>query len=81
MDAGFFKRLMSNFYGAKLYSESGVYKNAKTAQALSELFPTKHRNSRNSKSVLAVFANAVWYCGSAAEVCTVLNEATTRVGL
>jgi hypothetical protein len=29
--------------------------------------------------VLAAFANAIWNCGSAAEVCTVLNEAAANM--
>ena len=29
--------------------------------------------------VLIVFANAIWHCRSAAEVCTVLNEAAANL--
>jgi hypothetical protein len=80
-DAGFWKMLMSNFWGARLYNERSIYKNAKTAQALSELFPDKAPELPEFKNpVLAVFANAVWHCGSAAEVCTVLNEAAKDDG-
>lgn len=79
LHGGFFKSLMSNFFGAKLYTESSVYKNAQTAQALSELFPDQSSDLPRFKNpVLAVFANAIWHCRSAAEVCTVLNEAADK---
>jgi hypothetical protein len=75
----FFKSLMSNFFGAKLYNESNVYKNAQTAQALNVLFPDQTPELPQFKNpVLAVFSNAIWHCGSAAEVCAVLNEAIAK---
>ena len=75
---GFFKTLMSNFLGAKLYNEGSVYKNAQTAKALSVLFPDQAPELQFKNPVLSVFSNAIWHCGSAAEVCTVLNEAATE---
>jgi hypothetical protein len=75
---GFFREIMSNFFGAKLYTESSVYKNAQTC-ALSELFPDQSPDLPRFKNpVLAVFANAIWHCSSAAEVCAVLNEAANK---
>jgi hypothetical protein len=79
MSGGFFKSLMSNFFGAKLYNESNVYKNAQTAQALSLLYPNLASELQFKNPVLAAFANAIWHCGSAAEVCTVLNEAAAKL--
>lgn len=75
MSGGFFKTLVSNFFGAKLYNESNTYKNAQTALALRSAFPNQAPELNFENAVLAAFANAVWNCGSAAEVCTVLNEA------
>jgi hypothetical protein len=77
MSGGFFKTLMSNFFGAKLYNESSVYKNAQTTQALTMIFPNQAPELKFNNPVLAAFANGIWNCGSAAEVCTTLNEATT----
>jgi hypothetical protein len=76
---GFFKTLMSNFFGAKLYNESSVFKNAQTAQALSMVFPDQALELNFKNPVLAAFANSIWNCGSAAEVCTVLNEAAAKM--
>jgi hypothetical protein len=78
MSGGFFKTLMSNFFGAKLYNESSVYKNAQTAQALTMMFPDQAPELNFNNPVLAAFANAIWNCGAAAEVCTVLNEAAAK---
>jgi hypothetical protein len=78
-NAGFFKSLMSSFFGAKVYNESNVYKNAKTADALLKLFPNEAPGLPNFKNpVLTVFSNAILHCGSAAQVCTVLNEAMSK---
>jgi hypothetical protein len=66
--------------GARLYKQSDVYKNARTAQALSELYPDVAEPLRNFKNpVLSVFANAIRHCRSAAEVCAVLNEAADKL--
>ena len=75
MRGGLIKSLLSNFFGPKLYSESNVYKNVRTAQALSVMFPER---LRFKNPVLAAFSNAIWHCSSAAEVCTVLNEVATK---
>jgi hypothetical protein len=78
---GFFKGLMSNFFGPKLYNESNVYKNAETAKALKMLFPIGEPGLPPFKNpALSAFATAIWNCRSAAEVCTMLNEAVTRTG-
>jgi len=72
--------ILSNFWGARLYNQRDVYKNAQAAQALSLLYPDVVEPLRNFKNpVLTVFANAIWHCSSAAEVCTVLNEAAARL--
>lgn len=79
-NSGFIRSIISNFWGARLYKQSDVYKNAQTAQALSLLYPDVAEPLRRFKNpVLAVFANAIWHCGSAAEVCTVLNEAAAKL--
>jgi hypothetical protein len=74
---GFLKTLFSG-YGQKLYFEADPYKNAKTTGELLERFPDQAPELRikNFKNpVLDVFANAVWHCSSAANVCMVLNGA------
>jgi hypothetical protein len=72
--------IISNFWGARLYNQRDVYKNAQTAQALSELYADVAEPLREFKNpALRVFANAIWHCGSAAEVCTVLNEAAGKL--
>ena len=72
--------IISNFWGARLYKQSDVYRNARTAEALSVLYPDIAEPLQHFKNpALKAFANAIWHCGSAAEVCTVLNEAVSRV--
>jgi hypothetical protein len=75
MSGGIFKTLLSNFFGSKLYNENDVYKNARTAQALSIMYPSQAPELQFKNPVLSAFANAIWHCSSAAEVCVVLNEA------
>jgi hypothetical protein len=79
MSGGLIKTLMSNFFGAKLYNESNVYKNAQTAQALSMMYPEQAPGLQFKNPVLAAFSNAIWHCASAAEVCVVLNEAASKI--
>jgi hypothetical protein len=74
---GLLKRLFSG-YGRKLYFEENPYKNAKTMGALLEMFPDQAPELRikNFKSpALEIFANAVWHCPSATDVCMVINSA------
>jgi hypothetical protein len=59
--------------GAKLYNETNIYKATKTALALAAMYPEPSLAFKNP--VLSAFANAVWHCSSAAQVCIVLNEA------
>ena len=59
--------------GAKLYSETDIYKATKTALALAAMYPEPSLAFKNP--VLSAFANAIWHCSSAAQVCIVLNEA------
>lgn len=79
MSGGLIKRLMSSFLGPKLYNESDVFKNAQTARALSMIFPDQAPQLRFKNPVLAAFSNAIWHCGSAAEVSVVLNEAASKI--
>lgn len=69
---------MSNLFGPTLYNERSVYNNAQTAHALSLMFPDQENLPRFENPVLAVYANAIWNCGSAAEVCTVNQAAATQ---
>jgi hypothetical protein len=80
MNGGLIKALLSNFFGAKLYNESSAYKNAQTARALSMLYPDQASPVSFKNPALAAFANAIWHCSSAAEVCIVLNEAVAKAG-
>jgi hypothetical protein len=75
---GLIRQIISNFWGARLYKESSVYKNARTARALSLLYPDQAPELQFKNPALVAFANAIWHCGSAAEVCTVLNEAAAK---
>jgi hypothetical protein len=72
--------ILSNIWGARLYNQRDVYRNVRTAQALSELYPDVAEPLRKFRNpVLTLFANAIWHCRSAAEVCTVLNEVADRI--
>jgi hypothetical protein len=75
---GLIKNLMSNWLGPTLYNEKNVFKNAKTAQTLSGMFPEGTPSLSFKNPVLTAFANATWHCSSAAEVSIVLNETTGR---
>jgi hypothetical protein len=79
MKGGIIKSLLNNFFGPKLYNESNVFKNAQTARALSIMFPEQASPLQFNNIVLAAFANAIWHCTSAAEVCIVLNEAASKL--
>ncbi|MGP0059165.1 MAG: hypothetical protein ACLPID_07755 [Beijerinckiaceae bacterium] len=68
-------RLLGSFYGSKIYNQTDVYKAAKTALALADLYPEPNASLVFQNPVLSAFANAVWHCSSAAEVSVVLNEA------
>ena len=78
INGGLIKSLLSNFFGAKLYNESSVYKNSQTARALSLMYPEQASPLCFKNPVLAAFSNAIWHCASAAEVCAVLNEAMAK---
>jgi hypothetical protein len=78
MNGGLIKSLLSNFFGPKLYNESSVYKNSKTARALSLMYSEQAPPLCFKNPVLAAFANAIWHCASAAEVCAILNEAAAK---
>src|SRR3954453_11873666 len=75
MQAGFIKRILSSFFGPKLYNEQIVYKNARTARALSVMFPQETSALNFHNPFLGVFANAIWHCSSAAQVSIILNGA------
>jgi TPR repeat protein len=78
-NGGPIKSLLSNFFGPKLYSEGNVYKNAKTARALSLMYPEQVSILCFKNPVLAAFSNAIWHCASAAQVCATLNEAAAKI--
>jgi hypothetical protein len=78
MKGGLIKSLFSNFFGPKLYNESSVYKNAQAALALSLKYPVQAEPLHFKNPVLAAFANAIWHCRSASEVCVVLNDVLTK---
>jgi hypothetical protein len=67
--------LVGNFFGPILYKEKNVYKNARTAQQLSIVYPDTIDLLSFNNPVLSVFANAIWHCSSVSEICVVLNEA------
>jgi TPR repeat protein len=75
---GLIKNIMSNLFGPTLYNEKNVFKNAKTAEALSTIFPEETSFLSFKNPVLTAFANAIWHCSSAAEVSIVLNDTIAR---
>src|ERR1700688_1132188 len=70
---GFFGRIVGTFFGPILYNEKNVYLAAKTAMALSTLFPKQHPSLVFKNPVLGAFANAIWNCFSPGQVAIVLN--------
>jgi hypothetical protein len=77
---GILGALLSSMWGARLYREKDVYKNAQTAMALSVLYPKIAQPLRHLKNPpLRTYANSIWHCASAAEVCTVFNQAASKV--
>lgn len=75
---GLFGAVFGSFFGPILYKEQVVHKAAKTAMALSHLYPKQEPSLNFRNPVLGAFANAVWHCSSAAEASTVLNEAIDK---
>src|ERR1035437_2364519 len=63
------------FWGAILYNEKNVYKNAQCALALAYLFPERRFPDGVSDNVLRAFFNAILHSASTSEVCVTLNEA------
>jgi hypothetical protein len=49
-----------------------------TALTLRVMFPEQAAELNFKNPVLAAFSNAIWHCATAAQVCTVLNEAASR---
>jgi len=62
-------------FGAILYEEKNVYKAAKIANALDDMYPAKALPRGFKNPVLIAFANAAWHCDSAAQVAIVFNKA------
>jgi hypothetical protein len=76
---GLMKRLFGGgFFGQKLYYEDHAYKNAGTALTLRVMYAEQAAELNFKNPVLAAFSNAVWHCATAAQVCTVLNEAASQ---
>lgn len=69
------KKSKIGLFGAKLYEEKNIYKAAKTAEALSRLYPDDLTPAMMQNPVLKSITNAVLHCNSLAEVTRVLNEA------
>jgi hypothetical protein len=75
---GRFRRTLVGIIGAILYSEKNVFKAAMTAAALDSLFPPKRIPLTFQNPVLGAFANAIWQCSSAADICVALNTARSH---
>jgi hypothetical protein len=73
------KGFFGSFSGAILYDEKNVYKNVQTGLSLSLSYPNQVPELEFRNPNLKAFANAIWQCKTAAEVCTVLNEAASKV--
>jgi hypothetical protein len=77
--SGLVATITSRFFGPKLYREIGRDNYARTAEALSLMYPQTTPGLPDFKNVvLAVFVNAICHCRSAAEVRAMLNEAASR---
>jgi hypothetical protein len=76
---GIFRTLLGNVFGPTLYSETGAYKNAQTAQALSLMFPDQAPELQFENPVLAAFSNAIWHCGSVVKLRGILNDAAAGI--
>jgi hypothetical protein len=74
---GRFRRRSVGFFAAVLYNEKDLFKAAQTALTLEGLFPKRIPVTFNNP-VLGAYANAIWKCSSAAEVCVTLNNPTER---
>lgn len=72
---GLIRAIWTNFFGPNLYDEKNVYRNAQTAISLKAKYPDVPPALNFNNPVLASFANAIWHCKTAAEICVVLNEA------
>jgi hypothetical protein len=68
--------LLGNWLGVTLYDEKELSRHEQTARALSTIFSDQASAVMFNNHELAVFANAIWHCATAAEVSVVLNEAT-----
>lgn len=73
------KGFLASFFGATLYEENNVYKNAQTALSLRLSYPNQVPELEFGNPNLKAFANAIWHCKTAAEVCVVFNEAASKV--
>ncbi len=73
------KGFLGSFFGATLYEEKNVYKNVQTGLSLRLSYPNQAPELEFRNPNLKAFANAIWHCKTAAEVCIVLNEAASKV--
>jgi hypothetical protein len=74
--------LFSRFFGPKLYSERNAAKNARTARAISVMYPDHEPALPQFQNpVLGLFVNAIWHCGSAGELQAVLSKAAAEPNL
>ena len=69
------KKSIVGLLGAKLYDEKDVYKAAKTAEALDEIYSDDLTPDEMRDPVLKSVVNAILHCSNLAEVTRVLNEA------
>ncbi len=73
------KGFLGSFFGAILYDEKNVYKNLQTGLSLRLSYPNQAPELEFGSPILKAFANAIWHCKTAAEVCIVINEAAAKV--
>jgi hypothetical protein len=68
----------SMWFGAVLYKEENLYNAARTAAALTALFPESLLPPVFTDPSLSAFANAIMHCSTCGEVAVVCNEAIGR---
>ena len=69
------KRSLFGLFGAQLYKEKDIYRNAMTAKVLAYILPARRVPPGFSNPILSLFTNAALHCVNGAEVSRLLNEA------
>ena len=74
----FLKAAFGSFFGPILFEEKSPYEAAKLAMLLDIEYADITSLPEFKNLVLCAFVKAIWSCASAAQVCVVLNEASSK---